>query len=107
MAQIKLQLPDGSSKAFDVGVTPLDVARSISEGLARQAAAAKVDGVLVDLTHKLDQDASLEIITFDSADGLEVYRHTTAHLMAHAVKDLYGSNVQVTIGPAIERILKK
>lgn len=103
MAQIKLQLPDGSSKAFDVGVTPLDVARSISEGLARQAAAAKVDGVLVDLTHKLDQDASLEIITFDSADGLEVYRHTTAHLMAHAVKDLYGSNVQVTIGPAIEK----
>ena len=80
----------------------MDVARSISEGLARQAVAAKVDGELRDLNTALERDAAVELITVDSPAGLEVYRHTAAHLMAHAVKELYGAKVQVTIGPAIE-----
>lgn len=102
MTQINIQLPDGSSSPYDAGVTPFGIARSISEGLARQAVAAKVDGSLVDLNCELGHDASVEILTLDSPAGLEVYRHTTAHLMAHAVKDIYKDKVQVTIGPSIQ-----
>ncbi|MDY0268198.1 threonine--tRNA ligase [Trichloromonas sp.] len=102
MSQVRIELPDGSKKEFPAGSTPLDVARSIGEGLARQAVAARVDGHLVDLNKALDSDARVELVTLNSPEGLEIYRHTTAHLMAHAVKALYGDDVQVTIGPAIE-----
>ena len=102
MSQVQIELPDGSKKEFSAGSTPLDVARSIGEGLARQAVAARVDGKLVDLNSPLDQDARVELVTLNSPEGLDVYRHTTAHLMAHAVKALYGDDVQVTIGPSIE-----
>ncbi len=102
MSQVRIELPDGSKKEFPAGSTPLDVARSIGEGLARQAVAARVDGHLVDLNKALDSDTRVELVTLNSPEGLEIYRHTTAHLMAHAVKALYGDDVQVTIGPAIE-----
>ena len=102
MSQVQIELPDGSKKEFSAGSTPLDVARSIGEGLARQAVAARIDGKLVDLNSPLDQDARVELVTLNSPEGLDVYRHTTAHLMAHAVKALYGEDVQVTIGPSIE-----
>ncbi|TRO83838.1 threonine--tRNA ligase [Trichloromonas acetexigens] len=102
MSQVQIELPDGSKKEFSAGSTPLDVARSIGEGLARQAVAARIDGKLVDLNSPLDQDARVELVTLNSPEGLDVYRHTTAHLMAHAVKALYGDDVQVTIGPSIE-----
>ena len=102
MSQVRIELPDGSKKEFSAGSTPLDVARSIGEGLARQAVAARIDGKLVDLNSPLDQDARVELVTLNSPEGLDVYRHTTAHLMAHAVKALYGDDVQVTIGPSIE-----
>jgi len=102
MSVVQIELPDGSHKEVPRGQTPLDVARSIAEGLARRSVAAKIDGVLTDLTTPLESDCRLEIVTLDSADGLEVYRHSTAHLMAQAVKELFGRDVQVTIGPAIE-----
>nr|WP_320050760.1 threonine--tRNA ligase [uncultured Desulfuromonas sp.] len=102
MAQIKIQLPDGSSREYPAGVTSMDVARSIGEGLARQTVAAKVDGQLVDVQKQIDQDATVELVTLSSPEGLEVYRHTAAHVMAEAVKGLFGEDVQVTIGPAVK-----
>ncbi|ORJ63582.1 threonine--tRNA ligase [Geothermobacter hydrogeniphilus] len=102
MSVVQIELPDGSRKEVPRGQTPLDVARSIAEGLARRSVAARIDGVLTDLSTPLEADCRLEIVTLDSADGLEVYRHSTAHLMAQAVKELFGQDVQVTIGPAIE-----
>ncbi|PLX81908.1 MAG: threonine--tRNA ligase [Desulfuromonas sp.] len=102
MSQIHIALPDGTVKEFEQGTTPLDVARSIGEGLARQSVAARCDGQLVDLNASLEKDASLELVTLSSPEGLDVYRHSAAHLMAHAVKDLYGDDVQVTIGPSVE-----
>jgi threonyl-tRNA synthetase len=102
MEQIRIDLPDGTVREFPRGTTSLDVARSIGEGMARQAVAARFNGQLVDLAAPLTENGSLELITLSSRDGLEVYRHSAAHLMAHAVKDLFGDKVQVTIGPAIE-----
>ena len=102
MDQVRIELPDGSCKEFPKGSTPLDVARSISEGLARQSVAARLNGELRDLNTPLEDSVRLELITINSAAGLELCRHSAAHLMAHAVKDIYGDKVQVTIGPAIE-----
>lgn len=102
MTQPSVELPDGSRRNFEPGQTALDLARSISEGLARQAVAAKIDGQVVDLSTPLRDGVTLEIITLSSPAGLEVYRHSAAHLMAQAVKSLFGAEVQVTIGPAIE-----
>ena len=102
METIRVELPDGTIREVAGGISVLEVAGSISEGLARQSVAAKVDGRLVDVTSTLEGDCRLELITLNSADGLDVYRHSAAHLMAHAVKDLFGKDVQVTIGPSIE-----
>ncbi len=102
MSMVSVQLPDGSMKEVPAGSSPLDVAASIGERLAKQAVAARVDGQLVDVAVPLHQDCRLELVTLGGRDGLEVYRHSAAHLMAHAVKEMFGSEVQVTIGPAIE-----
>lgn len=102
MSMVQIELPDGSVKEFPVGTTALDVARAIGERLARQSVAAKVDGEMVDIQAPLQKNGRLELVTLESPEGLEIYRHSTAHLMAHAVKSLYGHDVQVTIGPAIE-----
>ncbi len=102
MSQLKITLPDGAVKDVAAGSTPLDVARSIGEGLARQTVAARLGGELVDAATPITTDATLSLITLNSPEGLEIYRHSSAHLMAHAVKELYGREVQVTIGPAIE-----
>jgi threonyl-tRNA synthetase len=99
---LRVELPDGSVKEVPEGSTVLDVARGIGEGLARQSVAGRFNGQLVDVSREIAEDGRLELITLNSEEGLDVYRHTTAHLMAHAVKDLYGEDVQVTIGPAIE-----
>jgi threonyl-tRNA synthetase len=96
-----ITLPDGSSREFDHAVTVMDVAKSIGSGLAKATLAARVDGVLVDASTLLTQDASLQIITAKDDDGVEVIRHSTAHLLAQAVKQLY-PEAQVTIGPVIE-----
>jgi threonyl-tRNA synthetase len=96
-----IRLPDGSSKHFDVPVTVAQVAASIGPGLAKAALAGKVDGKLVDTSHEIDQDADLAIVTDKDPEGLEVLRHSTAHLLAYAVKELF-PDAQVTIGPVIE-----
>jgi threonyl-tRNA synthetase len=100
--QVRVTLPDGSVREVAAGSNALDVARSISEGLARQAVAARIDDQLVDLTTPITRDAQLVLITLKSPEGLAIYRHSASHLMAHAVKTLFGAEVQVTIGPAVE-----
>ncbi|MCC1179037.1 threonine--tRNA ligase [Staphylococcus aureus] len=101
MEQINIQFPDGNKKAFDKGTTTEDIAQSISPGLRKKAVAGKFNGQLVDLTKPLETDGSIEIVTAGSEEALEVLRHSTAHLMAHAIKRLYG-NVKFGVGPVIE-----
>ncbi|MCE5089903.1 threonine--tRNA ligase [Staphylococcus devriesei] len=101
MSQINVQFPDGNSKAFDKGTTTEDIAQSISPGLRKKAVAGKFNGQMVDLTRPLEEDGSIEIITPGSDEALEVLRHSTAHLMAQALKRLYG-DVKFGVGPVIE-----
>ena len=96
-----ITLPDGSVRSFDHPVTVAEVAASIGAGLAKAALAGRVGGRLVDLSHRLDADSELAIVTDKSDEGLDVIRHSTAHLLAHAVKELF-PDAQVTIGPVIE-----
>ena len=98
---ITVTLPDASRREYEAGVTVADVAKSIGAGLAKAALCGKVDGKLVDLSYKLEKDASVAIVTAKDPEGLELLRHSTAHLMAQAVKELYPT-AEVTIGPAIE-----
>ena len=102
---ISIQLPDGSKRQFDAPVTVAEVAASIGAGLAKAALAGRVGegsaARVVDLSHRLEADATLAIITDKDAAGLEVIRHSTAHLLAYAVKELF-PDAQVTIGPVIE-----
>ncbi|ROR32567.1 threonine--tRNA ligase [Inmirania thermothiophila] len=94
-------LPDGKRLGFDAPVTVREVAEAIGPGLARAAIAGRVDGRLVDLSHVIDRDAEVAIVTERDEEGLEIIRHSTAHLLAQAVKSLY-PEAQVTIGPVIE-----
>lgn len=96
-----IRLPDGSERKFDAPVTVAEVAQSIGAGLARAALAGKVDGKTVDTSHTIEADADLAIITDRDAEGLDIIRHSTAHLLAYAVKELF-PDAQVTIGPVIE-----
>ncbi|MBC3809502.1 threonine--tRNA ligase [Undibacterium seohonense] len=98
---ISIRLPDGSQRQFESAVTVAQVAASIGTGLAKAALAGKVNGKLVDTSHLIEADADLAIVTDKDADGLEVIRHSTAHLLAYAVKELF-PEAQVTIGPVIE-----
>ena len=98
---ISIQLPDGSKRPFDGPVTVGQVAASIGAGLAKAALGGRVDGALVDLSHVIAGDARLAIATDKDADGLELIRHSTAHLLAYAVKELF-PEAQVTIGPVID-----
>ena len=96
-----ITLPDGAQKSFDHAVTVADVAASIGAGLARAALAGRVNDQLVDLSFKVESDAYVAIVTDKDKDGLEILRHSSAHLLAHAVKELF-PDAQVTIGPVIE-----
>jgi threonyl-tRNA synthetase len=96
-----ITLPDGSVRHFDGDVTLAQVAASIGPGLAKAALAGKVDGRLVDLSHAVSHDAQVAIVTEKDAEGLDIIRHSTAHLLAYAVKELF-PEAQVTIGPVIE-----
>ncbi len=98
---IEISLPDGSKRPFDGPVSVAQVAASIGAGLAKAALAGRVDGKIVDTSHVIDHNAQLAIITDKDADGLEIIRHSTAHLLAYAVKELF-ADAQVTIGPVIE-----
>ncbi|HRD71759.1 MAG: threonine--tRNA ligase [Xanthomonadales bacterium] len=97
----QITLPDGSVRGYDAALSVADVASSIGAGLAKAALAGKVDGKLVDLSHRIDNDVALEIVTEKHPDALEVLRHSTAHLLAQAVQRLY-PGAQVTIGPVVD-----
>jgi threonyl-tRNA synthetase len=98
---VKITLPDGSVRSFEGPVTVADVAGDIGPGLAKAALAGRVGGKLVDTSHRIESDADLAIVTDKDAAGLEILRHSSAHLLAHAVKELF-PDAQVTIGPVIE-----
>src|SRR5580693_6492741 len=101
MSNIEITLPDGSQKSVEAGSRPIDIARSISPRLADAAIVAKVNGELYDLTRPLEKDATLQILTTKDAEALPVYRHSTAHLLAAAVLELY-PETKLGIGPPIE-----
>ncbi len=101
MNQIKVSFPDGSEKLFAKGISLEEIAASISPGLKKQAVAGKVDGTLYDLRRPLEHDASIEILTSNSEEGVKIIRHTSAHVLAQAVKRIYG-NVHLGVGPVIE-----
>jgi len=98
---IKITFPDGAVKEFPEGTTTEDIAGSISPGLRKKALAGKINGSLFDLKRPILEDASFEIVTADSPDALEILRHSSAHLMAQAIKRIYG-NVKLGVGPVIE-----
>src|ERR687896_2066812 len=96
-----VRLPDGSVRSFDQPVTVGEIAASIGPGLAKAALAGRVNGKLVDTAHRVESDADVAIVTDKDPQGLEVIRHSSAHLLAHAVKELF-PEAQVTIGPVVE-----
>jgi threonyl-tRNA synthetase len=96
-----ITLPDGSERSFDASVSVMDVAADIGPGLAKATLAGEVNGVLVDAAFEIGSDASLRIITARDEEGLEIIRHSTAHLLAQAVQRVF-PKAQVTIGPVIE-----
>jgi len=96
-----IKLPDGSIRPFDQPVTVAEIAASIGPGLAKAALAGRVDGKVVDTSYRVESDADVAIVTDKDADGLDIIRHSSAHLLAHAVKDLF-PDAQVTIGPVVE-----
>src|SRR5438874_1176426 len=98
---INVTLPDGSVRQFENPLTVGEVAASIGPGLAKAALGGKVDGKLVDLSHRLERDARVAIVTDKDPEGLDLVRHSAAHLLAYAVKELF-PDAQVTIGPVIE-----
>jgi threonyl-tRNA synthetase len=98
---ISVRLPDGSAREFDGPVTVAQVASSIATSLGKAALAGKVDGKVVDTSYLIDKNVDLAIVTDKDPEGLEVIRHSTAHLLAYAVKELF-PDAQVTIGPVIE-----
>jgi threonyl-tRNA synthetase len=96
-----IRLPDGSTRFYEKTITVAEVALDIGEGLARAALAGKINNCLVDLSYEINNDSDLAIITSKNLEGLEIIRHSSAHLLAHAVKDIF-PEAQVTIGPVIE-----
>ena len=98
---VQIQFPDGASRSFDEPVTGLQIAESISNSLRKKSVAIRVNSELWDLTREIDADSSVELITRDTEEGLEVIRHDAAHVLAEAVKELF-PETQVTIGPAVE-----
>ena len=99
---LKVELKDGSEIDVKEGSTILEVAKQISEGLARNSLAGKVDGEVKDLRTPIEKDCKIEILTFDDEDGKKAFWHTTSHIMAQAVKRIYGDNAKLTIGPSID-----
>ncbi len=97
-----ITLPDGSQRAFDSAVSVMDVAKNIGPGLAKATIAGRVDGQLVDACDLIEADAKLSIITAKDDEGLEIIRHSCAHLLGHAIKQLW-PNVKMAIGPVIDK----
>ena len=98
---VKITFPDGNVREYSDGVSGLDVAKSISEGLARNAVGVVVNGEYYELNRPIESDATLKIVTFDDDDGKQMYWHSSAHLMAEAIQELY-PGTKFGIGPSIE-----
>ena len=98
---VQITLPDNSKKTYKNPLTVEDLAADIGPGLAKAAVVGKIDGVLVDCSQRIEKDSSVEILTAKDPEGLEAIRHSCAHLLAHALKQLY-PEVQLAIGPTIE-----
>ena len=98
---IKIELKDGSNLEIEQKMSILEVAKKISEGLARVAMTGKVNGEIKDLRFEIEKDCKLEILTFNELEGKKAYWHTTSHIMAQAIKRIYG-DVKLTIGPSID-----
>ncbi len=96
-----ITLKDGSQKEYQNGLSVLDIARDLSEGLARVALGAKVNGNVVEMNHVINEDATLEILTFKDDEGKRMYRHTCSHILAQAIKNIYPTS-KLAIGPAID-----
>ncbi len=101
MEKIKITFPDGSTREYEKGITPLEIAKSISNRLADEALVAKVNGVVRELNYKINQDAEVQILTFKDDEGKHTYWHSTSHLMAHAIQSLF-PEAKFGVGPAIE-----
>jgi threonyl-tRNA synthetase len=99
--KIKITLPDGSVREYDKGASAMDVAKSISEGLARKVLAANVNGEVWDASRPINEDATLKLLTWDDTDAKSTFRHSTAHLMAEAVESLF-PGVKFWVGPAVD-----
>ena len=99
---VKVELKDGSKIEVQEGSSILEVAKQISEGLARNSLAGKVNGEVKDLRTKINENCKLEILTFDNDEGKKAFWHTTSHIMAQAIKRIYGDSVKLTIGPSID-----
>src|SRR4051812_13273611 len=100
MSSVTITLPDGSAREYETGVTGEEIAASVGRGLAKAALAVSVDGELVDLSRPIDRDAAVAVVTGASDEGREILRHSTSHLMAQAVFDLF-PGAKYAIGPAI------
>ena len=98
---VTLTFPDGATRDYEDGITAMEVAKSISKGLAKQVLAAKLDGTLVDASLPINDNHALELVTSKDPEGLELIRHDAAHVLAEAVQELF-PGTQVTIGPTIE-----
>ena len=101
MSQIKVTFPDGSVKEFEQGVTPFEIAKSISKGLAKEALVAEIDGTRSELNTPITDDSELKLFTFKDDEGKDTYWHSTSHLMAHAIKELY-PEAKFGVGPSID-----
>jgi len=101
MAEVNIKLPDGSQRSYPAGVTGLDIAGSISEKLAREAIAVKVDGKAIDLSREIDHDADVRILTWEDREGKEIFWHSSAHIMAQAVLEVF-PDAKLAIGPPID-----
>ncbi|MCX6826251.1 MAG: TGS domain-containing protein [candidate division Zixibacteria bacterium] len=99
--EIIIRFPDGSEKNFPKGITGLEIAKSISQRLSKDAIAVKIDGQLRDLSSGIMTNVAIEIITFDSIEGKHIFWHSTSHIMAQAVKELF-HGVKLAIGPSVE-----
>jgi threonyl-tRNA synthetase len=99
--QIHITFPDGAVRAYPAGITALEIAKSISEGLARNVLSAKVNGEVWDATRPINEDASLALLTWNDADGKKTFWHSSAHLLAEALEALY-PGIKLGIGPPIE-----
>lgn len=99
--KVKIRLPDNSLKEYESGISAMEVAQDIGEGLARSAVAVKVDGIPKDMSYRIDKDCDLQVLTFKDEEGQEVFRHTSTHLMAQAVTELW-PDAKPTIGPVVE-----